>query len=476
MSELTETILPVLVVDDEVQTLHSCRIVLRSSGINNVICCQDSRQVLDILSRQDIGIMLLDLSMPHISGNDLLPRIREERPEIPIIIITGANDVDVAVECMKKGCFDYIVKPVEKSRLISGVRRALELRELERENKLLKNRILYHRIERPDAFSEIITHNIKMNSIFQYIEAIAGTAQPVLITGETGVGKELMAKAIHKLSLLKGRFIAVNVSGLDDGLFADTLFGHKKGAYTGALEAREGLVQYASGGTLFLDEIGDLSTASQVKLLRLIQESEYLPLGSDVVKHSSVRIVVATNQDLHDLMSKGRFRKDLYYRLQTHHVHIPPLKKRMDDLPFLLDHFLEQSAKSLGKKKSIPTPELLALLSNHDFPGNIRELQSMVFDAVSKNASRKLSLDVFKTRIVKDTSDKYEESDLPAKSSSPPLTCSEKIPTIKEATHFLITEAMKRANGNQTVAARFLGISQQALSRRLKYMKLSSRL
>lgn len=473
MSELGETILQVLVVDDEIQTLHSCRIVLRSSGINNVICCQDSRQVMDILSRQKVGVMLLDLSMPHISGSDLLPRIREEYPAIPVVIITGANDVDIAVECMKKGSFDYMVKPVEKSRLISGVRRALALRELERENKLLKNRILSHRIERPDAFSEIISHNAKMNSIFKYIEAIAGTSQPVLITGETGVGKELIAKAIHKLSLLKGRFLAVNVSGLDDNLFADTLFGHKKGAYTGAVEAREGLVEHASGGTLFLDEIGDLSLASQVKLLRLIQECEYLPLGSDILKHSSVRIVVATNQDICDLMSMDRFRKDLYYRLQTHHVHIPPLRERMDDLPFLLAHFLAQTAKSLGKKKPIPPPELLILLSSYDFPGNIRELQSMIFDAVSKNNSRKLSLEVFKTRILKESDPVNKESDLSTKTPIPPITFSEKIPTLKEATHFLIFEAMKQANGNQTTAARFLGISQQALSRRLKYMKLS---
>jgi DNA-binding NtrC family response regulator len=471
MPELNETMLPALVVDDESQTLHSCRIVLRLSGINNVICCQDSRQVLNILSSQEIGVMLLDLSMPHISGNDLLPKIREEHPEIPIIIITGANDVDMAVECMKKGCFDYMVKPVEKSRLISGVKRALELRDLERENKLLKNRILNHRIERPDVFSEIITRNMKMRSIFQYIEAIALTSQPVLITGETGVGKELMAKAIHNLSLLKGPFIGVNVSGLDDNLFADTLFGHKKGAYTGALEEREGLVEHASKGTLFLDEIGDLSPVSQVKLLRLIQECEYLPLGSDIVKHSFVRIIVATNQDLQDLMNKTLFRKDLYYRLQTHHVHIPPLRERMDDLPLLLDYFLEQSAKSLGKKKPITTKNVLTMLAAYDFPGNVRELQSIIFDAVSKTATRQISLDVFKTHILKDSEVKGEVSDYVQNIPESLLSFSEKIPTLKEATRFLIMEAMKRADGNQTIAARFLGISQQALSRRLKYIK-----
>ncbi|MBN1902906.1 sigma-54-dependent Fis family transcriptional regulator [Candidatus Sumerlaeota bacterium] len=471
MSEWSETTLPVLVIDDEIQTLNSCRIVLRSSGIGNVVCCQDSRQVMDILSHREIGVVLLDLSMPHISGNDLLTQIRQDYPLIPVIIITGANDVEIAVDCMKKGAFDYMVKPVEKSRLISGVKRALELRELERENILLKNRILDHRIDRPDAFSEIITNNAKMRSIFQYVEAIAGTNQPVLITGETGVGKELMAKAIYKLSLLKGRFTAVNVSGLDDNLFADTLFGHKKGAYTGAMEARDGLVEYASGGALFLDEIGDLSAVSQVKLLRLIQEGEYLPLGSDIVKHSSVRIIVATNQELHAAMNRGQFRKDLYYRLQTHHVHIPALRERMDDLPFLLEHFIEQTAKSLKKRKPAISPGILSLLSLYDFPGNVRELQSMVFDAVSKNTSNALSLDVFQSRILKDAQPDFNESALHDISLEPVISFSEKIPTLKEANQRLILEAMKRADGNQTLAARLLGISQQALSRRLKYMK-----
>ncbi|MBN1900240.1 sigma-54-dependent Fis family transcriptional regulator [Candidatus Sumerlaeota bacterium] len=471
MAEFHETILPVLVVDDEAQTLNSCRIVLRSSGISNVICCQDSQRVMDILSQHDVGVILLDLSMPHLSGTDLLPLIREEFPAIPVIIVTGANDVDVAVKCMKMGCFDYMVKPLEKSRLISGVKRALDLRELERENKLLKNRILSKRIERPDVFSEIISHNAKMLSIFQYIEAIARTSQPVLITGETGVGKELMARAIHALSLLKGHFVAVNVSGLDDNLFADTLFGHKKGAYTGAMEAREGLVERASGGTLFLDEIGDLSLASQVKLLRMIQECEYLPLGSDIVKHSSVRIIVATNQDLQDLMNRGRFRKDLYYRLQIHHVHIPPLRERMEDLPLLLERFIEESSKNLGKKKPMQNPDILTLLSRYDFPGNIRELQSIVFDAVSKNASGILSLEVFKERVKKDRIPEGGETEQPEKSPDAPMESFGKFPSLKEATHSFILEAMKQSGGNQTMAARLLGISQQALSRRLKYMK-----
>jgi len=210
----------------------------------------------------------------------------------------------LAVKCMQHGAFDYMLKPVEKSRLVGGVKRAVELRELQRENQLLKAHVLSDKLEKPEAFSEIITVSTGMRSIFQYVEAIANSPRPVLITGETGVGKELVAKAVHTLSSREGDFLPVNVAGLDDHVFADTLFGHNKGAFTDAREARNGLIERAAGGTLFLDEIGDLSSTSQVKLLRLLQEGEFFPLGSDVAKRSDARIVVATNQDSPwDLMS-----------------------------------------------------------------------------------------------------------------------------------------------------------------------------
>ena len=286
--------------------------MLLFAGINNIIRYQDSREVMPLLSRQEIEVMLLDLSMPHITGEELLSLITKDFPEIPIIIITGSNDVDTAVACMKSGAFDYMVKPVEKSRLISGVKRAIEIRELQRENRLLKARVLSDQLQHPEAFSEIVTRHGTMRSIFQYIEAISISPQPVLITGETGVGKELVARAIHTLSNRKGNFVPVNVAGLDDNVFADTLFGHNKGAFTGADQPRSGLIEQASGGTLFLDEIGDLHPTSQVKLLRLLQDGEFFPLGADIAKHSDARVVVATNQNLQTLQESGKFRKDLY--------------------------------------------------------------------------------------------------------------------------------------------------------------------
>jgi DNA-binding NtrC family response regulator len=396
----------------------------------------------------------------------LLSLVTKDFPEVPVIIITGSNDVETAVACMKSGAFDYMVKPVEKSRLISGVKRAIELRELQRENRLLKARVLSGEMEHPEAFSEIITDSEVMRSIFQYIEAISTTPQPVLITGETGVGKELVARAIHKLSNRKGDFVPINVAGLDDNIFADTLFGHKKGAFTGADQPRSGMIEQASGGTLFLDEIGDLSPASQVKLLRLLQDGEFFPLGSDIVKHSDARVVVATNQNLQTLQESGKFRKDLYYRLRAHHIHIPALRDRYEDLPILLDHFLEKASKALGKEKPAPPAELPNLLATHPFPGNIRELESMIFDAVTSCKTEKLSLEPFSSHIRRDESVvKTEATGQPDAAS----TLKEKIETISHMTEKqMIIDALNKTNQNRTKAAKLLGISRRTLQNKIK--------
>jgi DNA-binding NtrC family response regulator len=460
--------LPVLMVDDEVQALNSFEMVVRSASMNNIIRCQDSRNVMGIFSSQEIEVMMLDLSMPHVSGEELLSMVTRDFPEVPVIVITGSNDVETAVACMKTGAFDYMVKPVEKSRLISGVKRAIELRELQRENKLLRAHVLSDKLEHPEAFSEMVTNSPIMRSIFQYIESISISPQPVLITGETGVGKELVAKAIHKLSQRKGAFLPVNVAGLDDNVFADTLFGHKKGAFTGADQPRSGLVEQASGGTLFLDEIGDLNPASQVKLLRLLQDGEYFPLGSDVGKRSDARVVVATNQDIQALQESGKFRKDLYYRLCAHHILIPPLRERREDLPILVDHFLEKASETLGKKKPTPPRELFTLLSTYHFPGNIRELQSIILDAVSSHKSGKLSMGVFKSYIRQKQPSFDIDSKQLLQGESVLVSFPEQLPTLKQTEQLLISEAMKRASGNQAIAAQLLGITRQALNKRLK--------
>ena len=460
--------LPVMLVDDEIQALDSFELALRSGNVNNFLRCQDSRDVMPLLAEQDIEVMLLDLRMPHLTGEELLPQITSDFPHVPIIVITGADDVETAVKCMRAGAFDYIVKPVERSRLLSSVKTALELRELQRQNQLLRAHVLSDQLTDPEPFAEIITTSKMMRSIFQYIEAIANSPQPVLLTGETGVGKELAARAIHTVSGRQGAFIAINVAGLDDNVFADTLFGHRKGAFTGADQTRNGMVEKAEEGTLFLDEIGDLSPASQVKILRFLQDGEFFPLGSDVAKRSNARVVVATNQELENLQHSGKFRKDLYYRLRIHQVHIPPLRDRKEDLPLLLDHFLEKAAQTLDKKKPTPPNELITLLGAYHFPGNIRELESIIFDAVSKHMSGKLSMEVFKSYISQQQPTlKPDSKGLPLDESAP-ISFSEKLPTLKQAEVLLIAEAMKRSDGNQAIAAMHLGISRQALNRRLR--------
>jgi DNA-binding NtrC family response regulator len=460
--------LPILIIDDEPQALDSFEMSLRSASMNHFIRCQDSREVMPQLQHQEVEAVLLDLRMPYVSGEDLLPRIATDFPDIPVIVITGANEVETAVECMKLGAFDYLVKPVEKSRLVGSVKRAVEIRELQRENRLLKAHVLSDRLESPEAFSDIVTCSRSMRSIFHYIEAIAGSPRPVLITGETGVGKELVARAVHRVSGRQGAFVPVNVAGLDDNVFSDTLFGHKKGAYTSADRARSGMLEQASGGTLLLDEIGDLSTPSQVKLLRLFQDGEFFPLGSDVAKRSDARILVATNQDLDECKNSGKFRKDLYYRLCDHHIHIPPLCDRKEDIPLLLEHFLNRAAEILGKDTPTMTPELITLLSTHHFPGNVRELESMVFDAVSSHKSGKLSMNLFKKHIYKEKSSVFSKVNPISIPEGVSLSFSQQLPTLKEAIRLLIDEAMSRAEGNQSIAALSLGISRQALNKRLK--------
>jgi DNA-binding NtrC family response regulator len=401
------------------------------------------------------------------SGLELLKQIVRDFPGTPVILMTANDDIETVVSCMKAGAFDYLVKPVDTSQLVSRVKKALEMRELSSELILLKERLLTDNLEHPEAFADIITCNKAMRAIFQYVEVVAATRQPIMITGETGVGKELVARAIHKLSACSGDYVAVNVAGLDDNMFTDTLFGHRKGAFTGADHAREGLIEKASKGTLFMDEIGDLKESSQVKLLRLLQEKEYYPVGSDLLKKSDARIVIATNRDIHELINQGAFRKDLYYRLFAHRIHIPALRERPEDIPLLLDHMLEISAKSLGKKKPTPPPELATLLGLYSFPGNVRELEALVFDAVARHASGVLSMQSFQS-VIGDFKVTAEATPNDSSDLSQAFTDHfGHFPTIGEIECYMIEEAMKMSQGNQGMAAKLLGMGRQTLNKRL---------
>jgi DNA-binding NtrC family response regulator len=463
----------VLLVDDEPSFLRSLSILLeRKARINNIQSCNDSRRVMEVIAQGHVGLVLLDLTMPHLSGEVLLKNIAEEYPQIGVIVISGMNQLETAVRCMRLGAYDYYVKTTEEDRLVSGVHRAIQALELKQENMLLRKRFLNDTLECPDAFADIVTCDKKLRSVFQYLESVAKSTQPLLVTGETGVGKELIIQATHRLSGVKGNLVTLNVAGLDDDVFADTLFGHCQGAYTGATNARNGMISKANHGTLFLDEIGDLSSLSQVKLLRLLQNGEYYPLGSDNPSFMQARVVVATNRNIGKLQHEGKFRKDLYYRLRTHHVNIPPLRERRADIALILHYFLKKASDEINKKVPRIPKELPVLLSNYNFPGNVRELKAMVYDAINTHRSGILSMNAFK-RAMQPLSAMSKSCPPNISDQGRPFETIEQLPLLAEVEKILIREAVQRSKGNQSIASRLLGISQPALSKRLK--KLSSR-
>jgi len=465
---------PILVVDDEPAALDGFEIALHSAGFTNVITCGDSRRVMDILRKTPVDLVLLDLIMPHVPGERLIGRIKEELPGVTVVVVTAVGEIDTVIQCIRDGATDYLLKPVDKAQLKNRVLKALEMRELQAENAILREKLLSRELKFPQHFSPIVTRDAAMLSIFQYCESVAPSSYPILVTGETGTGKELVARAIHRLSNRKGELVGVNIAAYDDALLPDALFGHVKGAFTGAEQSRRGLVEKAAGGTLFLDEIGDLSMPSQIKLLRLLQEREYSPVGADTIKNANTRIIASTNQDLARLRQAGKFRDDLYYRLMSHHVELPPLRRRPGDIQPLLDHFLEEAAREMGKRKPTYHPELLSLLRAYSFPGNVRELKNLVADAVAEHSSRMLSSAVFKKHIERESPAKPSAGvDPSVPSTLEALSFGEdELPTLKEAvvqvSKTLIREAMSRSGGNQTAAAKILGISQQSLSDKVR--------
>jgi DNA-binding NtrC family response regulator len=455
----------ILLVDDEPAWLRSMQMLLtRSTGARHIIACSDSREALSILEKEDIGLVLLDLTMPHISGEAMLTAIQEKHPDVLVIIITGMNTADKALQCLKAGAFDYFVKTWGEERLLTGIAHALRVASLEKTRRETSRSILSEELAHPDAFHNIITASTELFTIFRYMESVLPSRYPFLITGESGVGKELVARAAHTLTGARGRFVSINMASLEGSMLEDTLFGHVKGAYTNASGARAGLVEQAQGGTLFLDEIGELSLQSQARLLRFLQEGEYYPIGADSPKKVAAHIVLATNRDIKARQHEGQFRKDLYFRLSTHHVHIPPLRERREDIPLLIRAFIQEAADVFACPVPHLSKEVLLALMQYSYLGNVRELKAMLTHAVSLN----------KTVLEQADFPGLFEEDVPALAECSPenallkfFLSMETFPPLPAVKQIMTTAALIKSDGNQSVAARLLGISQPAMSKRV---------
>ncbi len=458
--------LPVYILDDEQALTRSFLLTLKSFGFADVRTFHDGREILGLFSERESGVLLLDLSMPGMPGEEVLGRVRECSPLVQVVVVTGIDEADTAVRCIRAGAFDYLVKPVDPDRLVTTVRRAMSHASVLEQNFRLRRKLLTGGLDQPDIFRRIITQDPRMRAIFSYVEVVAPLSAPVLVTGETGTGKDLLAAALHEASGRKGRFVGLNAAGLDDNVFADTLFGHLKGAFTDAREARKGLVEQAEGGSLFLDEIGDLTPASQVKLLKLIQDRVYYPLGSDAPKTCTARIIAATNRDLEAAQKQGRFREDLLYRINTYHIHLPPLRERMSDIPLLAEFFLAEACSELNVNREPLSLRVAELLASYGFPGNVRELRSLVFAAMAGGG-----MAVLGKRIADLTGNGL--ADPVATQQNPDRRSAswqypDPLPTLEQAGDMLVEQALRTTNGNQSKAAAMLGISRQALNKRLK--------
>ncbi len=375
----------ILVVDDEKAFRVPIVKRLVDEGFD-VSAVEGPFVAIDRLRAEHFELVLSDLKMDGMSGIDLLKEIRAVSPELPVILVTGYASIDSAVEAIRRGAIDYLVKPCNNDELVIRIRRAI------RENRKTRDlEILRGEVEQKYSFANIVGKNRLMAEIFRLIAQIAETDVTVLIRGETGTGKELVARAVHYKSPRKAKpFVAVNCTALSETLLESELFGHERGSFTGAIRQKLGRFEMAHGGTIFLDEIGDLPKETQTKLLRVLQEHAFERVGGSETIHTDIRVIAATHKNLEEAMAAGKFRNDLFYRLNVIPLDMPPLRERLDDIPLLVDHFIRQSAERLGRKPPKPTAGLLRQLMMHDWPGNVRELENVIERAMVLDAGETL--------------------------------------------------------------------------------------
>ncbi|MEC4724384.1 sigma 54-interacting transcriptional regulator [Shewanella sp. D64] len=451
----------ILLVDDEAAWLRTLALTLnRLVPEAHIDTCVDSRQVINRLSVDDYALVLLDLTMPFHSGETLLEMIRADFPKTRVIIVTGVNEVDTAVRCIKNGAYDYFIKTDKVDDLARTVRRALEVVGLERNYLRIKERFLSRTLSQPEAFNNILTCEPALLDQFRYLEAVALSPEPILIQGESGTGKDEFAKSCHQLCCRDAPFTNVNLTGISTQAFELQLFGQIHTQDDGQISAQAGVLHQVGNGLLYLNEIGELPLEAQAKLVDVIEHKQYYPIGSDRPYPVKCKIITSSQDDLLALNIAGKFRSDLLYRLQSHKIKLPPLRERKLDLSMLINHFIALAAQEMGLESPQQPSHLAHQLEGYSFPGNLHELKGMVFDSVSRSNGIQLNTTPFMEAI-------NEQKNTTATTKSK-MVFPKKLPTLAQMSNALINEAMSRAASNQTAAAQMLGISQSALSRRLK--------
>jgi two-component system response regulator AtoC len=452
-----------LIVDDEKNTRDGLRDALE--GDFEVYVAPDSQGALAVLDSESIDVVLTDLRLGAIDGMQLIDEILKRKHPPICIMMTAYGSVDTAVEAMKRGAYDFVTKPVNIDRLELLIRRALRERATEKENVELKERV-----ERTASLGVIIGHSAPMIHVFDTIKQVASSKATVLIEGESGTGKELAARAIHNLSpRAREKFIAVHCMALSPQLLESELFGHERGAFTGATERRIGRFEQAKGGTLFLDEIGEIDASIQVKILRVLGERTFERVGGNQTLHADVRLLAASNKDLAKLVAEGKFRDDLFFRLNVVQITMPPLRERKEDIPLLVQAFLKDAARENEKPFREMTAEAMALILEYDWPGNVRELRTAVEHGVVMCSGQRIGILDLPAFV------RSPRGSILAPSANEPSAPTRDALNLHQTETNLIFRALEESGGNRTEAARRLGISRRTLHRRLKELNLLKR-